>query len=621
MKIVKFILFGILLSGMVFGQQRASQKEWKIFQQGVQDYKTGEYENARKNFSLVIKRLGPKSRLLTANYLMLAKTLYKMGRFQESLDICKQFLNNFPQSSYRDDIQFLMAENYYRMQRVQTAVQLWLGLAEKAQDQRLRKKALKLVKDALRYTLDDQDVKFLASQAKSQFQKKLIKYTIAERFYEGRNPQAALAVLEEYRSLPGQAPEIDRLANNLYDFLKSKETNTLRIAALLPLSGPNQEVGNAVLKGAQLALTEFNHINRMNIQLIPYDYKSKLETALSLMKEISRDPSIACVFGPLENDITAGCSIIADYEGITLITPTASGKDLRRLSHNVVQLAVPVDVLAIKLARFVVDSLDMRRVVTLSPLDDYFLDFTNTFTNYLKENFIEVPMQRWYYPEEGNLTEHFRILKRLGLKLTFQDSIMAADTTVQLSQIDSLYAEYKKAKIEAWMNSNKRVKIDSADIPVHSIDGILLPIYREDIAKIASQYAYWNIQAQILGNGDWYDIEALNRNKNYINGLLFISDRFINTESWDYRQFINKYRQMFQTTPGEYALLGYDNFNFVLQVIASNAERPTRSHFLEMIKSAPRYEGILRRFNIGEKRYNNAARVLKYVYGQIIPLN
>ncbi len=617
---IKAVFFTFLLTALLFGQT-ATQKEWRIFQQGIQDYKTGDYDRALKNFSLVIERLGPKSHLLTANYLMLAKTLYKMGKYQKSLEVCRTFEKKFPQSTYTDDIIFLKANNYYRLHRYQTAAKFWLYLAEKSRDPRLKKKALSLAKNALRYALDEQSLDHIAQEAHSPFQQKLIKYAQAERYYEARNSAAAIKILEQYLQLPGRFPELDQKARNLYDFLKNKTNNLVRIAALLPLSGMNGEIGKAIFDGARLALDEFNHLNQMNIQLIPFDYEGRLETALLKMKEITRDPSIVAVFGPLENDITAACALIAEYEKMPLITPTASGKNLRRVSDFTVQLAVPVDIMASKLARFVVDSLNVHRVATLSPIDDYFLDFTNTFVQYLKENFIEIPVQRWYYPGDKDLTDHFKAIKRIGLKLAFQDSVMAADSTVQLSQIDSLYRAYRKEKMAQLLHSTSRVKIDSAEIPVRSFDAILLPIYSEDIDLIASQYAYSNIRAQILGNSDWYDLDRLRKNKSYINGLIFISDKFLNKDNWDYRKFVNKFRTAFHRSPERYELLGFDNFNFVLQAIDQSNEKPERGNFLRLIKNVPQYEGIYRRFNVGDKRYNNATQVLKYMYGQLIPLN
>ncbi len=617
---IKAVFFTFLLTALLFGQT-ATQKEWRIFQQGIQDYKTGDYDRAFKNFSLVIERLGPKSHLLTANYLMLAKTLYKMGKYQKSLEVCRTFEKKFPQSTYTDDIIFLKANNYYRLHRYQTAAKFWLYLAEKSRDPRLKKKALSLAKNALRYALDEQSLDHIAQEAHSPFQQKLIKYAQAERYYEARNSAAAIKILEQYLQLPGRFPELDQKARNLYDFLKNKTNNLVRIAALLPLSGMNGEIGKAIFDGARLALDEFNHLNQMNIQLIPFDYEGRLETALLKMKEITRDPSIVAVFGPLENDITAACALIAEYEKMPLITPTASGKNLRRVSDFTVQLAVPVDIMASKLARFVVDSLNVHRVATLSPIDDYFLDFTNTFVQYLKENFIEIPVQRWYYPGDKDLTDHFKAIKRIGLKLAFQDSVMAADSTVQLSQIDSLYRAYRKEKLARLLHSTSRVKIDSAEIPVRSFDAILLPIYSEDIDLIASQYAYSNIRAQILGNSDWYELDRLRKNKSYINGLIFISDKFLNKDNWDYRKFVNKFRTAFHRSPERYELLGFDNFNFVLQAIDQSNEKPERGNFLRLIKNVPQYEGIYRRFNVGDKRYNNATQVLKYMYGQLIPLN
>jgi len=85
---------------------------------------------------------------------------------------------------------------------------------------------------------------------------------------------------------------------------------------------------------------------------------------------------------------------------------------------------------------------------------------------------------------------------------------------------------------------------------------------------IAPQFAYHNIQAQVLGNADWYDEKALKRNKNYLNGLIFASDYYLNTEGRDYKQFRNQFRIDFKRTPEKYEMIGYDSFNFILHAIS-----------------------------------------------------
>jgi len=114
-------------------------------------------------------------------------------------------------------------------------------------------------------------------------------------------------------------------------------------------------------------------------------------------------------------------------------------------------------------------------------------------------------------------------IKRKGLKLAFTDSILTTHPNATELELDSLYLDHVKLEQEKIAKSKSSTKIDSADIPVTSIGGIFIPIFKEDLPFIAPQIAYSNIQAQYLGNKDWYDPESLKKNKNYINGSLYIT--------------------------------------------------------------------------------------------------
>ena len=209
-------------------------------------------------------------------------------------------------------------------------------------------------------------------------------------------------------------------------------------------------------------------------------------------------------------------------------------------------------------------------------------------------------------------------IKRVGLKLAFTDSLIQEIPEATPTELDSIYKEYLTLEKEKLEETN--TKLDSADIPVTSIEGIFIPIFREDLQFIAPQIAYSNIQAQYLGNNDWYDIEQLNKNKNYINGLIFGTDGYLNEESWDYRRFRNEFRTKFKKTPSIYALVGYDSFRYILQAFNPKLEDITRNQFLRNLKKLNKHNGVYRTFDINKKRFNQYHQLLKYNYGQIIPL-
>lgn len=612
------ILLIILLSASFLFAQKASQREWTIFQKGVQDYKSGKYDAALKDFQLVLSKV-KDNRLLTAHRLMLAKTFYKKGSYQKSVEQCNAFLHDFPESRYIADVYYLAANNYFRLDRLQTAVQSWLHAARSATDSRLAKKALRLAEESVRYRLDDQGLAYLVSELQDPYDLQFALYHRAERDYNAGNFPAAMAALNQARALRSKNESYQKKIDKLHAYLSDKTSSAIRIAALLPFSGANAEIGQALFDGAQMAVDKYNREHGPTVEIIPYDYETRLPTALFRMREIARDPSISAVFGPVENDISAACATIADYEKLPLISPTASAAELRTLSNYLVQLNIPMDITVQKLTRYAQDSLQLKRLATVAPIDDYFVQMTRTFVEKEEQLGNEIVAQEWYYPGDQDITPRFKSLKRKGIKLTYVDSMRTVDSTLSARTIDSLYAVYQEEKRE--YNEETNTKVDSADIPVTVIDGLFVPVFSEDIGLIASQYAYWNIQSQILGNADWYNPEALKKNRNYINGLIFVSDGYLNEERWDYRKFRNDFREIYKRTPDKYESIGLDSFNFILSALDAAPRDLDRTGFFERIRQAPLYNGIYRNFEVGKKRFNDAARILKFTYGQILPLN
>jgi hypothetical protein len=231
----------------------------------------------------------------------------------------------------------------------------------------------------------------------------------------------------------------------------------------------------------------------------------------------------------------------------------------------------------------------------------------------------EICSQAWYYPGDQDVYKQFMKIKRVGLKLEFSDSLLTKTPDLLPEQIDSLYSEFLEAEEEN--TERTKAKIDSADIPVASIDGIFIPIFKEDLEYIAPQIAYSNIQAQYLGNSDWYNMEQLKKNKNYINGIVFGTDGYLNEESWDYRQFRNEFRTKYKKSPTLYSVIGYDSFKYILQAYDPANPNMTRNQFLRNLRKLNTYNGVYRTIELSRKRVNETLKLLKYNYGQIIPLN
>ena len=614
MKICKlFFLIIILFFNLM--AQNASTREWTIFQKGVLEYQKGNYEKARQSFSLMIIKL-PNSALTTVNHLMLAKTNYKSGDYNFSLQLCEEFKKRFPQSEYFDDINYLMGNNYYRLGRIETAVTNWLKVGFGTSDRVLGEKVLTLADDVVRYKINRLSLNSLSQQYMGSPINESFKYYLADDDFRNGNVRAAksevMALLATVEN-----PFYRDKAQALLDQLEVKASNEIHIAALLPLSGSNEMIGKALLNGFNLAVNEYNKsTSSKKIVVDDFDYSSNLISALEHIKKIGKDRLHMFVFGPVENDVVAACAAIADYEGITIVTPTASSDKIKNISDNCINLAPTVKTMANEIQSFAYDSLNIKRLATFSPIDDYFITMTEEFVKSYQENGGLVAAQEWYYPGTQNFKKKFRNLKRVGLRLAFKDSLMIENADIPAKLVDSLYTVYLKEQRRVLKET--KTKIDSADIAVTTFDGMFIPVFEDDIGFVASQFAFSNFQTQLLGNADWYNKDALKKNRNYINGIVFVADGYLNEESWDYRQFRNNYRNMYHKTPEKFELIAYDSFKFLSGVF--NNPKVSRSNFLEKVVQLKPHQGIYRGFDIDRSRSNKSVRILKYIYGQIIPI-
>jgi ABC-type branched-subunit amino acid transport system substrate-binding protein len=611
-------IFSLLLSATFLFGQKASQREQDIFRRGLQDYQSGLFAKAAQNFQLVIQRL-PNTQLLTANYLMLAKSQYQLQKYDSALETCDIFIHKFKQSAYIDDIYLCMGNSFFKKGKHKNAIDTWLKAVTRANNEQLRRKALNYVELVVRLRLDFSAANALLHATDDPYSKSALRFALAQKYLDVNDIGNAINHADQLLADSSTPKYYQNRSKTLKLNISNPETGKINIAALLPLTGPSENVGNALLDGAKLAVKEYNKSAATKLDLKVYDYQGRITTAVKLMKQIANHPSISAVFGPLENDITAAVSAISEYEDIAVITPTATDGELLNLSDGIFQLNAPLSKTGAYLARYAANSLKAKRCVTISPIDDYFNRLTDAFTKEAQKQNIEIVAQEWYYPGDKDIAAQFKRIKRIGLKLLFSDSLRLDNPEISQEEIDAQYQLYMKMEKERVITEG--VKVDSADIAVTTIDCIFMPIYQEDIHFMAPQFAYNNIQAKLLGNEDWYDKKMLKKNRNYINGLIFSSHLKPDEQSSAYKTFRNRFRIEYKRHPEKYELVGYDSFKFILNAISEKKGFNNRAQFKELLKNSSEYNGVYKTFEVGANRYNESIRLLEYRHGRLYEIN
>jgi hypothetical protein len=161
--------------------------------------------------------------------------------------------------------------------------------------------------------------------------------------------------------------------------------------------------------------------------------------------------------------------------------------------------------------------------------------------------------------------------------------------------------------------------IDSLQYPVSSIQGVFSPISNSsEIGIITSQLTYFNIKGQLLGSGEWNDVNELDLNKRYAEGVIFSSDRWVEN-SYDYSQFTSNFLRMTQRQPTDNVLFGYDAMSLVLTQILNGGT--TRERLTEMLSKVSDFPGFHSKISFTEERVNSYLQILQYKRGKITKID
>ena len=115
---------------------------------------------------------------------------------------------------------------------------------------------------------------------------------------------------------------------------------------------------------------------------------------------------------------------------------------------------------------------------------------------------------------------------------------------------------------------------EDEDVPLvytPGFDALFLPGHPTDVAFLAAQLAFFDMNVPLLGTNTWNHPNLLTWGRSSIEGGMFGDALFLDTADPDVRRFITAYRERFQTDPSIFALQAYDAMRVVLDAIRRGA--------------------------------------------------
>ncbi len=423
----------------------------------------------------------------------------------------------------------------------------------------------------------------------------------------------------------------------------------VKIGVALPLmlkaeNPVTRALGIEFLQGIQLAVDEYNQAVPVKIALEVRDTERDPSIAARQVADLCSDEKVSAIIGPIISNEVFASAGIANERGVPLITPTATANGIAAIGSFIFQANPDFDMRGRDAAAYAYSALGARSFAVLAPTDAVGKQMAESFIAEVDTLGGEMIDVQWYTAGSTDLRMELTTMRRKALEklevptIDFSAKMRQSELNklinwgVNQRVLDSLIERGLTAPVTLLFGERgkqiadslklptnlEQMKYDSLGLPVKNIDAIFVPIASsEEIPVVSSQLKFFNIQAQVLGTGDWNDMSALDQNRQYTDGIIFTVDTYSDPASEIYRTFAAKYQLANNDKPpGTNALFGYDVAKMIIQIISQGKTR--RAEVAAALAKVEGFEGLHSKISLSMNRVNACLTVLQYKDRQIL---
>jgi branched-chain amino acid transport system substrate-binding protein len=305
----------------------------------------------------------------------------------------------------------------------------------------------------------------------------------------------------------------------------AKDTDTVSIGAVFPLSGGVAFYGNESRDGAQLALDEINAAGGLlgkKLALISEDDEGIAEKSINAFTKLTARDKVAFIIGSSTSGATQAMTALAQQARVVLISPSATAADVTKAGDYIFRACFIDPFQGVVGADFAYNTLGSRRAAILYDAGaDYNTGLAESFRNQFKNRGGQV----------------------------------AADEAYQSGDVDF------NAQVT-------RIKAARPDV-------VYLPNYYNDVSLQAKQLRDQGINCALVG-GDGWDSLIDNAGDEALNGFWsagFASD----TTDPKGAAFVKAFQGRFNRPASQFAALGYDAMMLVANGIKAAGSFDTKA--------------------------------------------
>ena len=322
----------------------------------------------------------------------------------------------------------------------------------------------------------------------------------------------------------------------------SADGAVVKIGFIGPLTGDYANYGTLCRQAVEMAIDEINAkggVNGASIKLFAEDSEGDSQKALAAMEKLSSSDKVCAIIGPVLTGETFSAAERAQAEGIVIITPSASHKDITNVGDYIFR-TTPSDGLQGEVAgKYWSQVLGYTKLAVLYAKNDY--------SQGLYESMSEA------FTQDGG-------------------QIVAAET---------------------FMVGDKDFKTQLTKLKNTDAQAIYLPDYTAEMAQILEQAAQLGIDKPFLSGDGFLSEEIYSLAGQYTDGVVYTASARVE-ESNKNKEFKDAYTARWGIGPDSFATNAYDATYILVSVIEKvGTDRKAIKTGMEQVKDFEGVNGII----------------------------
>jgi ABC-type branched-subunit amino acid transport system substrate-binding protein len=138
--------------------------------------------------------------------------------------------------------------------------------------------------------------------------------------------------------------------------------------------------------------------------------------------------------------------------------------------------------------------------------------------------------------------------------------------------------------------------------PIVDFDAIFIPDAPQRVALIAPQFPFYNIfGVRLLGTRLWQSTELIDQAKDYVKGAIFPVAFFAEGQSNGLEEFVELYRNNYESEPTDMAANGYDTIRLLKAVMNDGDGVHTRRGLQRKLVRYDGFDGVTGKISFDEQ--------------------